>query len=304
MKEQISPFGAPIGSSRLVLKQPSAFFNVMWKRSSALFPHLLILVGIGFLMLPLYLAFVAASHEATAFMRAPLPVLPSSHFIENLKAVLWSNVVETGGAPVWLLLFNSLGMALLIAVGKLILAMFSAFALVYFQFPFKKIAFGLIFVTLMLPIEVRVIPTFEVVAHLSGLNSFWGLTLPLMASATATFLFRQYFKTLSPDLVDAARLDGAGPVQFFWDILLPLSKTQILALFIILFVYGWNQYLWPLVMTTDSHMGTIVMGVRYLVGVADIAPQWHYIMTIALLALLPPCLLVLILQRWFLQGLK
>ena len=180
----------------------------------------------------------------------------------------------------------------------------SAFALVYFNFPWKKLCFALIFSTMMLPVEVRIVPTFQVIASFGWLNSYAGLTLPLMASATATFLFRQFFKTIPTSLVDAAKLDGAGPLRFFIDMMLPLSKPQMAALFITMFVYGWNQYLWPLVMTTDSDMATVVMGIRYLAGVADQLPQWHYIMTMALIALLPPCLVVLILQRWFEKGLE
>lgn len=274
------------------------------KIGAKFFVHAALLMGVLFLLLPLYLAFVAASHDANAFMHAPFPLLPSVHFISNVKDVLWQGISASSATPLVTLLLNSFCMALIIALGKLVLAMLSAFALVYFKFPFKNLAFSLIFVTLMLPIEVRVIPTFEVLASLGGLNTYWGLTLPLMASATATFLFRQYFKSLSEDLVDAARLDGASPLRFFWDILLPLSKTQFAALFVILFVYGWNQYLWPLVMTTDTDMATVVMGLHYLAGVADQAPEWHHIMALALLALLPPCALVIFLQRWFLQGLK
>ncbi|KTC93080.1 MULTISPECIES: sn-glycerol-3-phosphate ABC transporter permease UgpE [Legionella] len=263
-----------------------------------------VLIGfIAFLFLPLYLALVAASHEGAAMMHAPLPVWPGAALFHNVKTVLTEGLVATGGQPVGQLLLNSLLMAVLIAIGKIILALFSAFALVYFELPLKRVFFALIFSTMMLPVEVRIVPTFQVVASFAWLNTFAGLTLPLMASATATFLFRQFFKTIPPELVDAAKLDGAGPVRFFLDILLPLSKTQIAALFIILFVYGWNQYLWPLVITTDGNMATIVMGIRYLAGVADQIPQWHYIMTVALIALLPPCLVVVTMQRWFEKGL-
>lgn len=195
-------------------------------------------------------------------------------------------------------------MAFIIAVGKIILALGSAFALVYFDFPFKKSCFALIFATMMLPVEVRIVPTFQVVASFGLLNSFSGLTLPLLASATGTFLFRQFFKTISKELVDAAKLDGAGPLRFFIDIVLPLSRIQISALFVILFVYGWNQYLWPLVITTETKMTTIVMGIRYLAGVADQVPEWHYIMAVALIALVPPCMVVMVMQRWFEKGLK
>lgn len=256
-----------------------------------------------FLFAPLYLAIVAASHEGAAMMQSPLPVWPGTSLLHNLKTVLTEGIAATGGQPIWRLLFNSLIMALSIAFGKITLALLSAFALVYFDLPFKRCLFAIIFSTMMLPVEVRIVPTFQVVASFGWLNTFSGLTFPLMASATATFLFRQFFKTLPTELVDAAKLDGAGPWRFFRDILLPLTKTQIAALFIILFVYGWNQYLWPLVITTDTNMATIVMGIRYLAGVADQIPQWHYIMCVALLAMFPPCIVILTMQRWFEKGL-
>jgi sn-glycerol 3-phosphate transport system permease protein len=266
---------------------------------SRVFPHILLCTFVMFMFLPLYLALVAASHSGEAMTQAPLPVWPGTQLIINMNAVLTDGLVATGGEPVARMLFNSLLMAMLISTGKVIFALLSAFALIYFKFPFKKLCFALIFSTMMLPVEVRIVPTFQVIASFGWLNTFAGLTLPLMASATATFLFRQFFKTIPAELVDASKLDGAGPIRFFMDILLPLSKPQIAALFIIMFVYGWNQYLWPLVITTDTNMATIVMGVRYLAGVADQVPQWHYIMTVALIALLPPCLVVVIFQRWF-----
>lgn len=269
-----------------------------------LIPHGLLCLFIGGLFLPLYLALIAASHDGASMMQAPLPVWPGTMLFTNIKDVLRDGLVATGGEPISRMLVNSFVMAFLIAAGKVLLALFSAFALVYFAFPLKKTCFALIFSTMMLPIEVRIIPTFQVVAAFGWLNTFAGLTLPLMASATATFLFRQFFKTIPGELVDAAKLDGASPLRFFWDVLLPLSKSQMAALFIIMFVYGWNQYLWPLVMTTDTNMATIVMGIRYLAGVADQVPQWHYIMTVALIALLPPCLVVIALQRWFEQGFR
>jgi sn-glycerol 3-phosphate transport system permease protein len=258
---------------------------------------------IALFFLPLYLAIVAASHDGAAMMHAPPPIWPGTALLHNLKTVLREQIAVTGGLPIWQMLLNSLLMAVLIAAGKIILAISSAFALIYFEFPLKRLFFALIFSTMMLPVEVRIIPTFQIVASLLWPNSFASLTLPLMSSATATLLFRQFFKTIPKEIFDAAKLDGAGPVRFFLDILLPLSKTQIAALFTILFVYGWNQYLWPLIITTDTSMTTIVMGIRYLAGVADEAPQWHYIMTIALLALLPPCLIVMLMQHWFEKGL-
>ncbi|MCC5792976.1 MAG: sn-glycerol-3-phosphate ABC transporter permease UgpE [Legionellaceae bacterium] len=265
--------------------------------------HAFIVVMIALFSIPLYLALIAASNEAATLMQGSAPFLPGRQLWVNVKAVLLHGVAGTDGVPVALMLFNSLLMALLIAVGKIILALFSAFALVYCAFPAKKLAFALIFATMMLPVEVRIVPTFQVVAAFGWMNTYAGLSLPLMASATATFLFRQFFNTIPNDLVNAAKLDGAGPLRFFFHILLPMSKTPLAALFVILFVYGWNQYLWPLVITTDSNYSTIVMGIRYLAGVADQIPQWHYIMTVALIALIPPVLVVLLLQRWFERGL-
>jgi sn-glycerol 3-phosphate transport system permease protein len=266
--------------------------------------NVILWVFIGFMFLPLYLALVAASHNATSMVHSPLPLLPGMELWENIKAVFCKGFSATGGEPIGRMLFNSLIMACLIALGKVTLAITSAFALVYFDFPWKRLSYSLIFLTMMLPVEVRIVPTFQVIAYFGWLNSFAGLTFPLIVSATATFLFRQFFKTIPNELVDAAKLDGASPFRFFMDILLPLSKSQLAALFIIMFIYGWNQYLWPLIITTDSSMATIVMGIRYLAGVADQVPEWNYIMTVALIALLPPCLVVVILQRWFEQGLK
>ncbi|WP_173237256.1 sn-glycerol-3-phosphate ABC transporter permease UgpE [Legionella antarctica] len=266
--------------------------------------HGLLIFFIMLMLLPLYLAIVAASNEGAVMMQSHIPLVPGSSFLKNMKTVLIEGLAVTGGEPITYMLLNSLLMALAIALGKIILALGSAFALVYFDFPFKKWCFAFVFATMMLPVEVRIVPTFQVVASFGLLNTFSGLTLPLLASATGTFLFRQFFKTIPKDLVDAAKLDGAGPIRFFFDIVLPLSQTQIAALFVILFVYGWNQYLWPLVITTETKMTTIVMGIRYLAGVADQVPQWHYIMTVALIALIPPCMVVMVMQRWFEKGLK
>ncbi|MFA6302141.1 MAG: sn-glycerol-3-phosphate ABC transporter permease UgpE [Legionella sp.] len=266
--------------------------------------HVILLLFVGLMFMPLYLALIAASKEGGALMHSSLSLIPGTALFTNLKTVLIDGIAATGGEPVARMLFNSFWMAIFITIGKIFLALTSAFALVYFDFPFKKICFILIFATMMLPVEVRIVPTFQLIASFNLLNSFTGLTLPLLASATGTFLFRQFFKTIPKELVDAAKLDGAGPVRFFWDIVLPLSRPQIAALFVILFVYGWNQYLWPLLITTETKMATIVMGIRYLAGVGDQVPEWHYIMTIALIALIPPCMVVLFMQRWFERGLK
>lgn len=275
----------------------------MPKRLNALCRHGLLLCLFLLLFFPIYLALVAASHDASAMMRAPVPFLLGSKLWQNMKTVLMHGIVSAGGGPVWQMLLNSFIMAMLIAAGKIILAFTSAFALVYFELPFKKAIFALIFATLVLPIEVRIVPTFQLVAAFNGLNTMAGLTMPLLVSASSVFLFRQFFKAIPSLMVDAAKLDGASPWRFFMDILLPLSKTQILSMFIVLFIYGWNQYLWPLLMTTDPKQSTIVMGIKALAGVADLVPEWQHIMAVALLAMLPPCLVVIVLQRWFEKGL-
>jgi sn-glycerol 3-phosphate transport system permease protein len=183
------------------------------------------------------------------------------------------------------------------------ISILSAYAIVYFRFPLRMACFWTIFLTLTLPVEVRILPTFKVVADLRLLNSYAGLTIPLIASATATFLFRQFFLTVPDELLEAARIDGAGPLRFFWSILLPLSRTNIAALVVILFIYGWNQYLWPLLITTDEGMYTIVMGIKRMITVADQAAQWNLAMAAVVLALLPPVAVVVLAQRWFVKGL-
>jgi len=254
-------------------------------------------------LLPIYLTFVAASHTEQALLKAPIPFLPGNQFFHNLYEALFHGMSVTQGVPVYLMLLNSLVMATLIAVGKIGVSILSAYALVFFDLPFKRLFFFLIFSTLMLPVEVRIVPTFEVVASLNLLNHYAGLTLPLIASATATFLFRQFFMTLPLELFEAAKLDGASAMRIFVDIVLPLSKTNIAALFIIMFIYGWNQYLWPLVATTEESMSTIVMGIQHLASVADQIPAWHMIMTIVLCALVVPVLIILCMQRLFEKGL-
>jgi sn-glycerol 3-phosphate transport system permease protein len=196
----------------------------------------------------------------------------------------------------------SLASALIIAIGKIAISLLSAFAIVYFRFPFKNLVFWMIFVTLMLPVEVRIGPTYQVIADLRMLNSMAGLTIPLIASATATFLFRQFFMTVPDELVEAARIDGAGPMRFFRDVLLPLSKTSMAALFVIQFIYGWNQYLWPLLVTTEESMYPIVMGIKRLIG-GEVYIEWNVVMATAILAMLPPAVVVILMQKWFVKGL-
>ena len=269
-----------------------------------LLSHFALLLGVALVALPIWITFVASTHDALRMTQAPIPMLPGGYFWENLKqTLLGSGLSGTETAPVWRMLLNSLAMALMIAFGKISISLISAFAIVYFKFPFRMGFFWMIFITLMLPVEVRILPTFEVVANLGLLNSYWGLSVPLIASATATFMFRQVFLTIPDEMLESARIDGAGPMRFFWDILIPLSRTNIAALFVILFIYGWNQYLWPLLITTDSDMTTIVMSIKQMLEAAEQSPQWNIIMMTALLAMIPPVFVVVAMQKLFVQGL-
>jgi sn-glycerol 3-phosphate transport system permease protein len=265
--------------------------------------HLVLVLGVLVVMLPLWVAFVASTHEPSALVSRLIPLWPGDRLVENYAQVLDQGIRTSGAIPVSQMLLNSLVMALAIAIGKIAISIISAYAIVFFRFPGRMLCFWVVFVTLMLPVEVRIVPTFEVAAGLGLLNSYTGLALPLIASATATFLFRQFFLTVPDELAEAARIDGAGPMRFFRDILLPLSRTNIAALFVILFIYGWNQYLWPLLVTTDQNYTTIVMGIQRMVTVADAEPQWHVVMATAILALLPPVVVVLAMQRLFIKGL-
>jgi sn-glycerol 3-phosphate transport system permease protein len=201
------------------------------------------------------------------------------------------------------MLQNSFIMAMGIAVGKIAISIIASFAIVYFRFPLRNFFFWMIFVTLMLPVEVRILPTYKVVSDLGMLNSYFGLTIPIIASATATFLFRQFFLTIPDELAEAARIDGAGPMRFFWDVVLPLSKTSIAALFVIQFIYGWNQYLWPLLITGQESMYTTVIGIKRMIYGGDAVTEWNLVMATAMLAMLPPAAVVLLMQKWFVKGL-
>ncbi|MEH6475574.1 MAG: sn-glycerol-3-phosphate ABC transporter permease UgpE [Sneathiella sp.] len=265
--------------------------------------HLILIVGVFVVALPLWLTFVAASHDAARMSELPFPIWPGTHFFENLDVVLNDGLWGGDGSGVSYMLVNSMIMAMMIAIGKIVISLMSAFAIVYFRFPFRMGFFWMIFLTLMLPVEVRILPTFEVVANLGMLDTYWGLTIPLIASATATFMFRQVFLTVPDELLEAARIDGAGPIRFFIDILIPMSRTNIAALFVILFIYGWNQYLWPLLITTDQDMYTIVMQIGRMLEAGESAPQWHLIMMTTLLSVLPPVAVVVFMQRLFVQGL-
>ena len=261
--------------------------------------HAGLILGVLVIFFPIWLAFVASTVTQQDIVRAPMPLLPGDQFYENYRRALVAGV----NAPVAWMLFNSMVMAMGIAIGKIVISLLSAFAIVYFRFPGRMLFFWLIFLTLMLPVEVRIVPTYEVIAGFGMLNSYTGLILPLIASATATFLFRQFFLTIPDELAEAARVDGAGPMRFFVDILVPMSRTNIAALFVILFIYGWNQYLWPLLITTDPSMNTIVMGIRQMFPSGDDLADWPVIMATSILAMLPPVVVVIAMQKLFIRGL-
>jgi sn-glycerol 3-phosphate transport system permease protein len=268
----------------------------------ALLAHFILIAGIVIVAFPIYYTFVASTLTTQQIMAPPMPLIPGGHLIENYGGA-FAGVATIGGVGVDRLLLNTLIVALAIAVGKIVISILSAYAIVFFSFPGRMLFFWMIFVTLMLPVEVRILPTYQVIVDLGLIDTYTGLTLPLMASATATFLFRQFFLTIPDELVEAARIDGAGPMRFFRDILLPLSYTNIAALFVILFIYGWTQYLWPLLITNDNNMNTIIIGLRKMISFVDADTQWNLIMAITILAMLPPIAVVVFMQRWFVKGL-
>jgi sn-glycerol 3-phosphate transport system permease protein len=265
--------------------------------------HAILILGVVLVAFPLYVTFVASTLTYDQIVTVPMPLIPGDQLLENYSQVLRAGSEKGSAAPVSTMLFNSFVMAIGVALGKIAISILSSFAIVYFRFPGRNFFFWMIFVTLMLPIEVRIIPTFKVASDLGILDSYVGLTLPLIASATATFLFRQFFLTIPDELAEAARIDGAGPMRFFWDVVLPLSKTSMAALFVILFILGWNQYLWPLLITTSESMYTVVIGIKRMISGGDSANEWNLIMATAMLAMLPPALVVILMQKWFVKGL-
>ncbi|WP_367847321.1 sn-glycerol-3-phosphate ABC transporter permease UgpE [Rhodoferax sp. WC2427] len=270
----------------------------------AILAHVVLILGVLVVAFPVYVTFVASTHTALEMVQRPIPMLPGAHLVDNYLTVLRGTGSSGGSnAAVGQMMVVSLITALTIAIGKIAISLLSAFALVYFRFPFKQFFFWAIFVTLMLPVEVRIGPTYKVVADLGMLNSYAGLTIPLIASATATFLFRQFFMSVPDELVEAARMDGAGPMRFFKDILLPLSTTSMAALFVIQFIYGWNQYLWPLLVTTNEDMYPVVIGIKRMISGGDGQTEWNLVMATAILAMLPPALVVMLMQKWFVKGL-
>jgi sn-glycerol 3-phosphate transport system permease protein len=270
---------------------------------ASLIGHLMLIIGIIIVAFPIYYTFIASTMTSAEIIKPPISLLPGGHFAENYGEALSGGVERVVGVSLERLLFNTFVVAMLIAVGKILISFLSAFAIVFFRFPLRMVFFWMIFVTLMLPVEVRILPTYKVIVDLGMIDTYAGLTLPLMASATATFLFRQFFLTIPGELLEAARIDNAGPFRFMRDILLPLSRTNIAALFVILFIYGWTQYLWPLLVTNDAKMNTIIIGLRKMVDFADAATPWNFVMVTAILAIIPPILVVVLMQRWFVKGL-
>ena len=265
--------------------------------------HLVMIIGVLIVAFPIYLAFVASTHTAPEIMQAPMPLWPGHNFWASYEAALRGSGRISATAPVARMMWVSFVVTMIITVGKISISLLSAFAVVYFRFPLRNLCFWLIFITLMLPVEVRIGPTYQVVADLGMINTYAGMSVPLIASATATFLFRQFFLTVPDELVEAARIDGAGPMRFFKDILVPLSATSIAALFVIQFIYGWNQYLWPLIAATSEDMYPVVVGIKQMIGAGESPVDWNVVMATAVLAMLPPAVVVVLMQKWFVKGL-
>ena len=264
------------------------------------FTHVVLIGGCLIIAFPIYVTFVASTHSLDD-ITSTFPLLPGGRLIENYTRALSVGPRDVG-ATVGTMMLNSLIMALGISLGKIFISLLAAFAIVYFNFRFRMLFFWMIFITLMLPVEVRILPTYKVAADLKLLDSYAGLILPLIASATATFLFRQFFMTVPDELCEAHRIDGGGPIRFFFDILLPMSRTSIAALFVILFIYGWNQYLWPLLVTNDEQYYTLLIGIKRMLDAGETQAEWNIIMASSMLAMVPPVLVVLFMQKQFVKG--
>jgi sn-glycerol 3-phosphate transport system permease protein len=271
-------------------------------RRADMLTHIILVLGVLLFALPIWIVLMGSTHDAGTIGRGDVPLLPGAEAAANYSAVWSQGNKQRAGVPVSTMMFNSAIMALLITFGKMAISIISAYAVAFFSFPGRMLFFWAIFITLMLPVEVRIFPTFQVVSDLGLVNTYAGLIVPLIASATATLLFRQFFLTIPDELVEAAKMDGAGPIRFFKDVVLPLSATNIAALFVILFVYGWNQYLWPLLVTTSTDVETIMIGIVKMLG-SQGDTEWHLVMATTVLALLPPVAIVILMQRWFVKGL-
>jgi sn-glycerol 3-phosphate transport system permease protein len=274
------------------------------RRRESWIPHFILAVGVVVFAFPIFFALIGSTHDAGTIGRGDMPLSPGKFLVENYwQAWTSGSGVKVKATPVRTMLLNSFVMAVAITVGKIAISLISAYAVVFFAFPLRMFFFWMIFITLMLPVEVRIIPTYKVVSDLGMIDTFAGLTIPLIASATATLLFRQVFLTIPDELVEAAKIDGAGAMRFFWTMVLPLSRTNIAALFVILFIYGWNQYLWPLLITSSRGMETIVIGIVKMIGLGEAQIDWQIIMATTILAMLPPVAVILFMQHWFVKGL-
>ena len=277
--------------------------NINWRLASN---HLILLIGVIFMSLPVWVAFSTSTHTAETILREGLQFWPGSNFIETYREVMFEEAGVMKSVLGITMLKNSLILGIGFAVGKVIISMLAAYAIVYFRFKLATPLFWIIFLTLLLPLEVRIIPSYEIVAGLGLLDTNFGLIVPLIASATGTFYFRQFFKSIPDELLEAARLDGASPWRFFVDMLIPLSKTMIAAILIIMFVVGWNQYLWPLIMTTKEENYTLVIGIKQIYQILSEGgelPQYQKAFALTIMATLPPVLVVLFFQKWFVKGL-
>jgi sn-glycerol 3-phosphate transport system permease protein len=293
---------APVAAATLAEAERAAFAADRRRRNGAILTHGLLLLSVALFALPIWIVAMGSTHDVATISRGEVPMLPGPYLVENYATAWGEGSVRATRAPVSAMMLNSFVMALLITLGKIAISITSAYAVVFFRFPGRMIAFWAIFITLMLPVEVRIFPTFQVVSDLGLINTYAGLIVPLIASATATLLFRQFFMTIPDQLVEAAKMDGAGPLRFFKDVVLPLSTTNMAALFVIMFVYGWNQYLWPLLITTTGDVETIVIGIVRMLG-SEADTDWHIVMATTVLALLPPVAIVILMQRWFVRGL-
>ena len=273
------------------------------RRLGDLIAYIILTIGVLIVAFPVWLTFVASTWDASTVINGEMPLYPGPYFLENYKRILFVGTSSTTREPVIGMMLNSFIMAMAIALGKIFISVLSAYAVVYYRFPFRMAAFWIIFITLMLPVEVRIFPTFKIVSDLNMLDTYQGLAIPLIASATGTLLFRQFFMTIPDELLEASKIDGAGPFKFFKDTLIPLSMTTIAALFVIQFIYGWNQYLWPLLVTTKDSMQTIVIAIKKMIVTADALTEWQLAMATAMLAMLPPVFVVIAMQRLFVKGL-
>ncbi|WP_062207482.1 ABC transporter permease subunit [Aureimonas sp. AU12] len=288
--------------------------------------QIVLFIGLLVALLPFAVVLLAATQDIRAVNQVPLPITPGPHFLDNIHEA-WTR------AHLGSKLFNSLVFASAVAIGKVAFSTMAAFAIVYFRFPGRILIFWAVFVTLMLPLEVRIVPTYAVAANalqpfqaildvtgltsliavLTGLqvklnwgllNSYTGLALPLVATATGTFLYRQFFLTLPDELAEAAKMDGSGPVRFFFEVLLPISRPTMAALGTIMFVWAWNQYLWPLLVTTDPAFGTATTQLKELIPSEFGLPDWNVAMAGTLIVMAPPLLVIILMQRWFVRGLS